>query len=629
MGCVQTPNEGLNESISDTTSSSPLEFIRDWKMLTVTVTLLSVLIVAAAFMVGEGFHMPELKAFAKTELEQIVVTALLLLCFVAFITFIDTLLATTVNGANLTFRCEVGQNCIEKTSNAYFDSLIEVTNSSLKESFDNAAHSSLSASKRLGTAATSLILPVPLLQASVSGATSAGAILDVERYGVVIQHLSGIYSIISSQRFFVSVLGLRIGSIFLGLGILLRSFFATRKLGGLLIALGIAIVFVLPMTYIFNWFTLSLVTYGDQSYGPVLDTCPVECSASPPMAYAQRDGEFVTFSNENQILALFGPRPSQEIFDSVEELSAGKIRSVRLDGDSPASEGISEVISCNFESRVDIKSGPEENIQYCPVQCRVRPYPGTEECTKPAVEQACNQIPSVCTKVRLADVLGSVEDLAVHGAAAFGAAGLDPSAEGICPSQSNGAEQVCPTQCRVTLPLKKDCTWLEGKRNYGCVNSPHYCRVRSKDADGIVGGLPEDCGSAKSCPFPEDASDPGASEESCVYIIPEPAVLDTVACKACLFVPSYCTYSPPTYVEGCAGVCNSAEGGAVRPNAAAFARKSADNLYGREEIKTVASLLLPAYVLPLFDILVAIMFVRTFSPILGGDIELPGMVKFL
>ena len=52
-------------------------------------------------------------------------------------------------------------------------------------------------------------------------------------------------------------------------------------------------------------------------------------------------------------------------------------------------------------------------------------------------------------------------------------------------------------------------------------------------------------------------------------------------------------------------------------------------MVGREDIKSISKMMIPAYVLPLLNILVTLMFIKTFSQILGGDIEIPGVPKVL
>ena len=48
---------------------------------------------------------------------------------------------------------------------------------------------------------------------------------------------------------------------------------------------------------------------------------------------------------------------------------------------------------------------------------------------------------------------------------------------------------------------------------------------------------------------------------------------------------------------------------------------------GRAEIQNVAKLIIPAYLLPLFNIVATLVFIKGLSTMLGGDIEIPGISK--
>ncbi|MFA5076830.1 MAG: hypothetical protein WC488_00160 [Candidatus Micrarchaeia archaeon] len=101
-------------------------------------------------------------------------------------------------------------------------------------------------------------------------------------------------------------------------------------------------------------------------------------------------------------------------------------------------------------------------------------------------------------------------------------------------------------------------------------------------------------------------------------------------CNSCLDVPKdYCFFKP--YVAlSCAEDCTT--GTFLKPallTAAEFAKKSSEGMFGREDIKNVSRMLLPAYLLPLINIAVTLMFIRGFSPIFGGDFEIPGYAKVL
>ena len=118
------------------------------------------------------------------------------------------------------------------------------------------------------------------------------------------------------------------------------------------------------------------------------------------------------------------------------------------------------------------------------------------------------------------------------------------------------------------------------------------------------------------------------AEDSCIYVLPDPDLINAEQCNSCLFVPQAFTFDPPVY-NNCADLCSPNPSGPPRVSPADFARRTKEGMIGPEDIKSVASLLLPAYVLPLLNIVVTLMFIRSFSNMLGGDIEIPGLAKII
>jgi hypothetical protein len=59
----------------------------------------------------------------------------------------------------------------------------------------------------------------------------------------------------------------------------------------------------------------------------------------------------------------------------------------------------------------------------------------------------------------------------------------------------------------------------------------------------------------------------------------------------------------------------------------AYTKIDEEGLVGTSEIKNVSKLMVPAYLLPLFNIVATLIFIRTFSGMIGGDIEIPGISK--
>ena len=66
---------------------------------------------------------------------------------------------------------------------------------------------------------------------------------------------------------------------------MLRTFFFTRKLGGLMLAIAISLFIIYPLTFAFAWYTLNVTVYGERTYAASDPYCPAECTARYPVAF--------------------------------------------------------------------------------------------------------------------------------------------------------------------------------------------------------------------------------------------------------------------------------------------------------------------------------------------------------
>ena len=97
------------------------------------------------------------------------------------------------------------------------------------------------------------------------------------------------------------------------------------------------------------------------------------------------------------------------------------------------------------------------------------------------------------------------------------------------------------------------------------------------------------------------------------------------ACEMCLYSEDAYLYDPPIQTQ-CNDLCAPTNNlPAKEPGE--YTEIGADGLVGRNEIKNVSKLLLPAYILPLFNIVATLVFIAGLSRMLGGDVEIPGISK--
>jgi hypothetical protein len=202
---------------------------------------------------------------------------------------------------------------------------------------------------------------------------------------------------------------------------------------------------------------------------------------------------------------------------------------------------------------------------------------------------------------------------------------------------SSDVNEKCPTYCRTQLPLSRSCS-------DDCLNwekVPDYCRVAkvalvgavpteipiSARIDGKFNGkplqeqdtLPEDCeDAAKYC-----KGSLNSPENSCIYYQPSADLYDL--CSGCIFVDKQFQYTPAANAD-CGKLCGTNTPSLTTAQAAQAIKA---RMYGDDSIISVAALMIPAYILPLLNVVVTLMFIRSFSPILGGDFDIPGVSKLL
>lgn len=605
-------DEGFVEKrISDTTAGSDslsvFELVKDWRILSLIVIMLTGALVSLAIMFGKSFEMPDLIAWGNTELTQIFATAMIILLIIPIVSFLDYLLVDVVNSSNVPgLSCNLAENCAVKTADAYINNIIDSAKKSSSDILEQAESAGQKGTQRVGGFGTSVILP-PLLQASYSTSPSAGYMIYLDRYNVVLEHFGTIFVVLISQQFFISQIVFKIAPAILLLGIVLRSFFVTRKVGGLMMAIGIGVLYVLPLMYVFDWYTLNITLYGDSSAALSNAQCPVECKLSPPIAYSSDSTGLKKYSSASDIFNQLGMDISDPAVAAAVEPSMADLTGV-IDGSKErAVIGSTEIISCENTSYT--------SFGYCPKSCRERPYPLSQECTSynetSFIEKACNYVKEECVVIRLAQ--------------------RDPV-----------QEARCKPECQTIPPLKINCDnqgTYDGKPG-SCLLSKHYCRAaRYNSPDDRFVNCEESITitdddnpdesyqfvlskNAWACPASTTAS------QSCVYVLPNQNLIDSNACKSCLFVPQTYTFNPPVQTN-CADLCGRNNGGPPKVSPVDFAQITKEGMVGPPDVKNAASLILPAYILPLLNIAVTLMFIRSLSVMLGGDIEIPGVSKIL
>ncbi|MDD5022866.1 MAG: hypothetical protein PHU63_01730 [Candidatus ainarchaeum sp.] len=699
----------FSQSFSDMLSgiSSDYELFSRWQVLSILIILLSILLISLTYAAGFAFEMPDLKAWAKLELIQVLVSALLLMGLISFLFFFDGLFLMLVNSSGTGYTCvDDIKGCSAQIADQYIDGLVELARESSKSHTETIYDYSKSMGYRVGYVGHTLIW-LPFLWSGFSMATSAIEILDVERLLIVIEYYNPIIASLYAQKFFVTHISYNVGPYLLVFGLLTRAFFATRKLGGLLIAIAVAVMFVFPIMYVFDALTLAVTAYGDNPTGITpAAVCPTECTDPIPIGYIKGEENKVLPGNEDQGAGVFSwdaltEKPSSYIgvLDKSVHPQYDSIYDVVLSGQEAKTTKGKTIAPCGWPEN-------EEDSKGCPSECRGIPYPAlSDTCNDPDVRSACDALPDVCKRNLVMDV-NALEGVylqqwemcpdecktipALYENAGgdcggvwrdykrytSGACGVDywnsdseanAKADSHCTGEFQSLFGSAPMEvyygdfCCVGTGNDGECEY-RGDGNYWknwqsgascnedikiwccyvdptepCKNVDSRCRINYYEIDAsgkkvlVMDGndrvfpdycSDEDIEKAETCPIPADINSPDAAYQSCIYISPK----DTSNCAKCMFVDDPFTYTVPVIVD-CPALCGEELSTPPSISSSDFAKQASEGMYGKEDIKSVSGFMLPAYLLPLFNILVTVMFIRTFSPLLGGDIEIPGLSK--
>lgn len=622
-----------------------------WETAAVLALIISAIIISLTYMISIGFDMPDLKAWAGTELSQIIATAIIIAGLVAVLAFINQVVGIIVNESHIQgFSCQLSENCLNKTASFYFDSYIRTAKNQMRAALAETKEKMEASSRRMNAYCSQLILPIPCLQFSTSFSVDPDVgkdILDAERAGAVFEYYQNLLSSMEAQNFFVTNVSYTIGPILLALGIFGRSFFFTRRLGGLLIAIAIGIMVVLPLMYLFDWLAMQVMLYGGLPFsGSAQSDCQEECQQEIPIAYTYGFTSIIQFNNTQELAKFIAqgldgtntctPEQNMELATEIAiNLTSGKMERYTVP------KANMNIYSCEAEAQKNKVIGSDGNEYTCEAPCRILPYPyGNGECAKYITQYACSKLKEECKVKRLVKKI------------------------------DRDQYDSCPAKCKIIPPLKNNCIGSFAKAQFppsttpkellspivdSCLDSRFDCRVwyrngiwvAKKKMDELEAKMEkakkeekkayeatiEKCNFATSCYKPKDYS--GRDEDiskaleiakdSCVYIYPTP---NDPECSSCLTLEKAYLYNPPIRSEDeCKQLCTS------KPKKTMTTGDTVPLLVegnvGPTILTNVSKLLVPYYLLPLFNILVTVMFIRSFSKFLGGDIEIPGLAKVL
>lgn len=531
----------------------------DWRALSIIAIVISISLVALAYMASKVIGSQELSAWAAIEMVQVVGSALIVLALIGTIQFIDLVSAQIVNSGAYPVFCPPGELCTRTVANAYLDDLLSITNRTSSDVLERSVK--YAALTRTGLQGNMQIL----LWAGYNKVPGAGQSLLVDKMGFLFDMLSKIAASLHGQKAFLNIVAFNIGPAFILLGVVLRTFFFTRKLGGLLLAVAVALMVVLPLLYAFSWFTLKVAVFGPAAIGPA-PGCPVECIVQPAYAF-----DAITLDVYNRTSYIRngweqnGPPPQIRICENTTANNGGGCESCP--------------VACREVPFPTYVEGCEEAAcALCADECKIR---------RPRFDCADPLSPSYCPAGPPPACLpeGNICDPADQNpnpACCSGVCDATTNTCTECDSETNpncSPEKFCANECKITnprgleplpipppaVPDVPDCTACLGAnpQSPGADGPcPHYCRVynstHSESADPSCTAVAA-C-SANACPAVCRTKLPAQGTESCdaqcqgcpdfcrmdlgALFLTEPyrTYCSTLACNSC---PIYCKTSAP------------------------------------------------------------------------------------
>ncbi|VVC01819.1 Uncharacterised protein [uncultured archaeon] len=430
-----TQLEGGTGIIGAGTGLYQVGWFSDWRAAGITGVAIVVMIIAIAAMAGHAFNLPEVKAFADTEMMQAVVSVLLIASLLLLVSFLDLVAQQALSVGNLPITCNTNEPCYITASKFYLDTLYATSEQYAGEQLRESVETQKAASTGTSMQANWWVL----LYAGSTIRYNAGMSIPAERAGAIFETVSRLMASLYAQRYFIDVISFGIAPIFMLLGIVLRTFFFTRKLGGLLLAIAISLFIIYPLTFAFAWYTLNVTVYGERTYAVSDPYCPAECTARYPVAF------FVNATTGGIVQ-----------FDTTQAIQLAGINNSNWN----AGDGTAEfpgLVACRNLSKIGILEATAPNqCPGCPDYCREAPLPTNLPGCNVTSCSTCN---AGCKIMRQR---------------------ADCYRPEVCPN--------CPNKCRTALPVENKCYY---NYSYVAPNPP---------APAVPANLSVSCAGCSGCP---------------------------------------------------------------------------------------------------------------------------------
>ncbi len=495
--------------------------------LPIIMAALALAIVALAYMAGMFLQSEELKQFSKEELIQAGMSLLMIGILLGTVVFLDQMLENTSN--SIVPPCPPGYSYGSSTprmvqyAGCYIDSLYTMSATQARGTLIEAVDAGESAYRYVGYQSDDQSL-------AYSGANyrpNAYRRLDLEVKGQELNQLSTILFSLGAQRIFLMQIIPALAPVLILLGFVLRILFFTRKLGGLLIAVGFGLFMVFPATYLLSWVTLQVSVFGPQAIatGQTNPACPVECKVLPPLAYnlsANPAGAYqsATMLDNTAFRSLLDQINVKESRANKPIIGLGDEAALQDKSAGPGSPGHLAAEDFHLQTCFpQYKDAPGKTAQAaqneqmpnspvkftdsqnCPLECRFIPTPTDAQCN----QTACDRLPLACRLVRGMGMLNYTTY--AYDNAAYCEQGVSQNGQSVpaaCP------QSACPDICKSnvqevktasfpsTLPSSPSVAGVIPSANGGkcdvvsssdntldpCHSCPAYCRQYYSDVSG-------------------------------------------------------------------------------------------------------------------------------------------------
>jgi hypothetical protein len=387
-----------NINLEDT-KSSPLfsyfivSILKNYQVFIILFFTISLALLVLIFFIANFFDLKEVKVFVGVELGQLIISAIIFVIIAFVFFFLENLLVLSSN--NLIPPCPFGyvytpgQRHIDYAS-CYIDNIIKISNSTLYYNILDSINAGRESTKSMGVQSYYFFMTY-----SNQLRPMAYKRLDVEIKTTESSFLASILLSLYAQKSFLLFIVPIFGPFLLFLGLIFRSLFFTRRLGGLLIAAGFGLMIIWPLTYLISWLTFSGTFSPSQNSEEQENLCPEECLIEPPAAYnlslnprgVYAPGSFISKNQLSKIITnIFNSKPEDKIKKEIED--AGGIEAFLFNN--------YDIQVCDV-SKKDATVGAVSyiNSQNCPELCRVFPSMG-EYCN----ETACDALPHACKIIK-------------------------------------------------------------------------------------------------------------------------------------------------------------------------------------------------------------------------------------